>query len=225
LTTAATASYSVAKRRLRGRRTLPRAAAAEPEITEEERAALIRGVERAAATLDEIVEEVSHEVFVSEATAYIYSEDPDVALADAVRGAVTRRLEWLDSDFLAAVGAYTEAAGKMGNGQLVELLEMLRKEVLGQVRRASWVARMRLPPAAQLSSQQRREHAACANRGRQRRASALKRDIWHSNQSCSPSLDGRVQRQHQQQVEVQTTVFWHKPSLMPPSLATPGTPR
>jgi hypothetical protein len=57
-------------------RTLPRRAAAAapgaPEMTEEERAALRQSVERAAQALDEIVEEVGREVFVSEAAAYIY---------------------------------------------------------------------------------------------------------------------------------------------------------
>ncbi|KAI8473087.1 MAG: hypothetical protein J3K34DRAFT_501351 [Monoraphidium minutum] len=126
------------------RRGPPRAAAAAappppPELSDDERAAVRRGVDRAAATLDEIVEEISREVFVSEAAAYMYSDAPEVALADAVRGAVVRRLEWLDANFLAAVNAYSEAARKLGNGQLVELLAMLRREVLEQVT-------LRMPP-------------------------------------------------------------------------------
>lgn len=70
---------------------------------------------------------------MSEAAAYVYSDKPEVALADAVRGAVVRRLEWLDANFLAAINAYMEAARKLQNEQLLELLVMLREEVLGQV--------------------------------------------------------------------------------------------
>ncbi|GBF97706.1 hypothetical protein Rsub_09764 [Raphidocelis subcapitata] len=111
-----------------------RAAAADPPpLTADERAALRASVDAAAATLDEIVEEVSREVFVSEAAAYLYEEAADVAMADAVRGAVARRIEWLDANFLAAVGAYGEAARQAGDGPLVELLGLLRDEVLSQV--------------------------------------------------------------------------------------------
>ena len=104
-----------------------------PELTDDERAAVRAAVEAAAKTLDDIVEEVSREVFVAEAAAYVYNESPDVALADAVRGAVARRLEWLDGNFLAAVGAYADAAARQGNAPLAKLLGVLRDEVLAQV--------------------------------------------------------------------------------------------
>jgi len=73
-------------------------------------------------------------VFLSEAAAYVYGEAPDVLMADAVRGAVARRLEWLDANFLAAINGYMAAAAKLGNQQLVDLLVTLREEVLAQVR-------------------------------------------------------------------------------------------
>lgn len=104
-----------------------------PDMTDDERAAVRAAVDSAARTLDEIVEEVSREVFVSEAAAYVFDSDADVALSDAVRGAVARRLEWLDGNFLAAVGAYADAAGRMGNAQLARMLALLRDEVLSQV--------------------------------------------------------------------------------------------
>jgi hypothetical protein len=102
-------------------------------MTADEREAVRRGVERAAEVLDDIVEEVGREVFASEAAAYVTGEAPDVPLADAARGAIAKRLEWLDESFLAALGAYSEVAARAGNEPLVELLALLRGEVLAQV--------------------------------------------------------------------------------------------
>jgi hypothetical protein len=110
------------------------AAAGQPDLSDDERAAIRRSVDLAAATLDEIVEEVTREVFLSEAAAYVYDDAPEVAMRDAVRGAVAKRLEWLDANFLGAVNGYMEASRRLGNPQLLDVLTMLREEVLAQVR-------------------------------------------------------------------------------------------
>ncbi len=51
----------------------------------------------------------------------------------AVRNAVVKRLEWLDSNFLAALNAYLAVPSVQGNQDLAELLRIVRIEVLGLV--------------------------------------------------------------------------------------------
>jgi hypothetical protein len=48
----------------------------------------------------------------------------------AVRGAVVKRLEWLDSNFLAAVNAFLTVPGVRSNPELAALLGAVRQETL-----------------------------------------------------------------------------------------------
>jgi hypothetical protein len=52
----------------------------------------------------------------------------------AVHDAISRRIEWLDGNFLAAINAYVVAAERQGNPQLQRVLATIRSEVLQQVR-------------------------------------------------------------------------------------------
>lgn len=52
----------------------------------------------------------------------------------AVHDAISRRIEWLDGNFLAAINAYVVAAEQQGNPQLQRVLATIRSEVLQQVR-------------------------------------------------------------------------------------------
>lgn len=99
-----------------------------------ELAAIRDNVERAAKTLDEMIEEVSQEMFLAEATAYLYAEQPELQMAEAVRSTVIKRLEWLDANFLAALNAYVSAAASRNDDVLLNLLTSIRNEVLQQVR-------------------------------------------------------------------------------------------
>lgn len=51
----------------------------------------------------------------------------------AVRNAVVKRLEWLDSNFLAALNAYLAAPSVQHNKELSDLLRAVRNEVLDLV--------------------------------------------------------------------------------------------
>jgi hypothetical protein len=59
----------------------------------------------------------------------------------AVRGAVVKRLEWLDSNFLAALNAFLSLPGVRSNPDLMALLGAVRTETLQLVRREQgcWV--------------------------------------------------------------------------------------
>jgi hypothetical protein len=81
----------------------------------------------------EIVEEVTREMFVSNAVAYLQEDQPDQTELLAVRTAVKRRLEFLDANFLTALGGFVKAAEKRGDSQLGSLLANIRAEVLRQV--------------------------------------------------------------------------------------------
>lgn len=48
----------------------------------------------------------------------------------AVRNAVVKRLEWLDSNFLAAVNAYLTLPTVRNNPELADLLQAVRQETL-----------------------------------------------------------------------------------------------
>ena len=56
----------------------------------------------------------------------------DIVL-QAVRNAVVKRLEWLDSNFLAALNAYLAAPSVQQNRELSDLLATVRNEVLDLV--------------------------------------------------------------------------------------------
>lgn len=79
------------------------------------------------------MEEVAREMFASEAAAFLSSDPPELAQADAVRSAVSSRLEWLDANFLAALNVYVQSVRSSGDAALLELLVALREEVLLQV--------------------------------------------------------------------------------------------
>lgn len=57
--------------------------------------------------LEEILEEISDEIFIAQATAYL-TDEPEEGSNEAVRQAVARRLEFLDANFLAALNAYVQ---------------------------------------------------------------------------------------------------------------------
>jgi hypothetical protein len=78
------------------------------EPSEEEREAIRANVDKATQMLEEILEEVSDEVFIAQATAYL-TDEPEDGSPEALRQAVARRLEFLDANFLAALNAYVQA--------------------------------------------------------------------------------------------------------------------
>ena len=58
----------------------------------------------------------------------------------AVRGAVAKRLEWLDANFLSVLNAYLGAPSVAGRPELAALLGCVRDEVLGLVSTVGWLA-------------------------------------------------------------------------------------
>ncbi len=111
----------------------PPAAGSASQQQQEASETIRENVNRAAKTLEEMVEEVAREMFASEAAAYLSADPPELAQADAVRSAVSSRLEWLDANFLAALNVYVQSAQSSGDAALLELLVALREEVLLQV--------------------------------------------------------------------------------------------
>ncbi len=93
--------------------------------------------------LSDMLDEVMRERFVSEAVAYLQGElsDPMENSALAVRDAVSRRLDFLDANFLTGLEGYEEFCALRGDGKLGGLLGAIRQEVLRQVA-------ARMPPAA-----------------------------------------------------------------------------
>jgi hypothetical protein len=78
---------------------------------------------------------VLSELLVEEASAYVLGQaEADLQLNQAVRNAVVKRLEWLDSNFLAALNAFLSVPGVRGDPQLSELLSAIRQETLQLVR-------------------------------------------------------------------------------------------
>ncbi len=73
----------------------------------EEREAIRANVDKASQMLEEILEEISDEIFIAQATAYL-TDEPEEGSNEAVRQAVARRLEFLDANFLAALNAYVQ---------------------------------------------------------------------------------------------------------------------
>ncbi|KAG2432564.1 hypothetical protein HXX76_008909 [Chlamydomonas incerta] len=93
--------------------------------------------------IGEIVDEVTREMFVSEAVAYLVRDQADQSELAAIRTAVARRVEFLDANFLTALTGFIRACDARGDRQLASLLMNVRAEVLRQV--AS-----RMPSAAQV---------------------------------------------------------------------------
>lgn len=85
--------------------------------------------------LSEMVDEVTREMFLSEAVAFLQEDEVDQTEAQAVRAAVLKRVEFLDSTFLAALTGFVRAASAAGDGPLAQLLLAIRSEVLLQVSR------------------------------------------------------------------------------------------
>lgn len=81
----------------------------------------LQNVERAAKMLDEIVEEVFSDLFVSSGVAYVTEEAPDVAPAEVIRAAVMKRIEFMDANFLAAANGYVQAARAAGNEEMAQV--------------------------------------------------------------------------------------------------------
>lgn len=115
---------------------------AEPE-SKVDRDLIQENIENAAKVLNDIIEEVGRNMFVSEATAFVTSENPDMSQQEAIRNAVVQRIEFLDANFLAALGAYIQVAQTNKEDVLADVLVTMREEVLRQVA-------LRLPPAAQV---------------------------------------------------------------------------
>lgn len=126
----------------------------------QKRAEIAANVDRAAQMIGEIVDEVTREMFVSEAVAYLVRDQADQTELAAVRTAVARRVEFLDANFLAALTGFIRACDARGDRQLASLLMHVREEVLRQV--AS-----RMPSAAQV-----RRAFRCGRGGAARRRAA-----------------------------------------------------
>lgn len=101
-------------------------------------------MDRAAQVVGEIVDEVSREMFVTEAVAYLQEDkDGEQTELQAIKMAVMRRLEFLDANFLTALGGFIRACSSRGDEQLASMLTNVREEVLRQVS-------SRMPGAAQV---------------------------------------------------------------------------
>lgn len=126
----------------------PAAEQQQPQLDPALAASIRASVERAASTLDDIVREVLDELLLEEASAYLLEneqgnendEQQQQALAQhnarlhaAARGAVVKRLEWLDGNFLAALNAALSTPTAMGTPELGMLLGAVRAEVLDLV--------------------------------------------------------------------------------------------
>ncbi|GIL68488.1 hypothetical protein Vafri_21758 [Volvox africanus] len=109
----------------------------------QKRAEISANVERAAAMVGEIVNEVTREMFISEAVAYIQEDRSDQTELTAVRDAVARRLDFLDANFLTTLSGFIRACEQRGDAHLNRLLTAIREEVLRQVAG-------RMPSAAQV---------------------------------------------------------------------------
>ncbi|GLC37631.1 hypothetical protein PLESTF_001640200 [Pleodorina starrii] len=109
----------------------------------QKRAEIAANVERAAAMVGEIVNEVTRELFVSEAVAYLKDDRADQTELAAVRAAVARRLDFLDANFLTTLSGFAAAASRRGDAPLAALLGAVHDEVLRQVS-------ARMPAAAQV---------------------------------------------------------------------------
>ncbi|GIL92422.1 hypothetical protein Vretimale_6501 [Volvox reticuliferus] len=107
------------------------------------RAEITANVERASAMVGEIVDEVTREMFISEAVAYIQEDRSDQTELTAVRDAVARRLDFLDANFLTTLSGFIRACEQRGDAQLTRVLIAIREEVLRQVAG-------RMPAAAQV---------------------------------------------------------------------------
>ncbi|KAG2493512.1 hypothetical protein HYH03_008328 [Edaphochlamys debaryana] len=83
--------------------------------------------------LGEIVDEVTRELFLSEAVAYLQEDAADTSEQLAVREAVSRRLDFLDANFLTALSGFIRATEARGDAALAKLLTTIRTEVLSQV--------------------------------------------------------------------------------------------
>jgi hypothetical protein len=160
-------------------------------------AAVEQAVERAAATLDELLQQVLGECVAEQAASFLRAggsgdgatnaattNDDGWPSADTlegiVRGAVAQRVEWLDDAFLAALDAFVvaidgrrrqreqqqqtgaAAADADADGRLIQVLQLVRGQVLAQVS-------ARLPPAvrvldAALRETERRERIEVVER-------------------------------------------------------------
>ncbi|KAG2454128.1 hypothetical protein HYH02_001164 [Chlamydomonas schloesseri] len=109
----------------------------------QKRAEIAANVDRAAQMIGEIVDEVTREMFVSEAVAYLVRDQADQTELAAIRTAVARRVEFLDANFLTALTGFIRACDARGDRQLASLLMNVREEVLRQVA-------ARMPSAAQV---------------------------------------------------------------------------
>ncbi|EFJ38967.1 hypothetical protein VOLCADRAFT_108806 [Volvox carteri f. nagariensis] len=104
----------------------------------QKRAEITANVERAAAMVGEIVNEVTRELFVSEAVAYIQNDRADQTELVAVREAVARRLDFLDANFLTTLAGFIRACEQRGDSQLCRMLTAIHEEVL----RLGWGKRL-----------------------------------------------------------------------------------
>lgn len=81
----------------------------------------MQNVERAAKMLNDIVEEVFSEMFVSNSVAYVTEDEPDLKQAEAIRTAVMKRIEFLDANFLGALSGYEQALRAQGNSEVSQV--------------------------------------------------------------------------------------------------------
>ncbi|PSC68405.1 SET domain-containing [Micractinium conductrix] len=105
----------------------------------------MRQAEASAAVIDEMMGEISRELFVGAAVAAVTDDGPEPGStpADVVAAAVGSRLEALDTTFLATLDGYIDGAAQRGASDIAEVLLMVRDQVLRRLAQ-------RLPPEMQL---------------------------------------------------------------------------
>lgn len=106
--------------------------------------AVAERVQRATKLIDDMIQEIGRDMLAEDAASYLTDTPAEDSEAGAVRRAVVARIEYLDADFLAAVGAFIDALTSRGQDPgLTALLGRIRDEVLQQVG-------LRLPPVARV---------------------------------------------------------------------------
>ncbi|CAG9461801.1 unnamed protein product [Pedinophyceae sp. YPF-701] len=102
-----------------------------------------RNLQAAKVVIDDILKEVCQTMFVSEAVADVTGDAPETTLQEAVREAVDKRFHELDEAFLAALNAFIAAMDPEKEKDVVDILVVLRSEVLNRVTKS-------LPAALQI---------------------------------------------------------------------------
>ncbi|KAK9829699.1 hypothetical protein WJX72_007424 [[Myrmecia] bisecta] len=90
-------------------------------------------VEKATAVIDAMMDEIAKQLFTDEFASEISGEAVEVTEREAVRAAVSKRIDDLDEAFLLALNAYLGGAEQQGNALLAGRLAAIQQEVLREV--------------------------------------------------------------------------------------------